>query len=235
MVLGCRGPRRQGRTSSSVYVTPVTAAPCGCTPDCLQPITHRSSRDSCHFPFLRVRKRVARLPIPPSPHCALQLADPPPPHLPTTPLVTTSSSSRSRWRNNRLQRRATHNHHPLPLPPLPGVGFPTQATGQPQPSLSLESPQPATRAASARPDVAKSEQPSTLLVFFFFSFSFFLVPSLPSLVPFHPSFYFYSSLFASPCCKVRLLFDERVSQPGVHQPASGEPVGQRLSFSESIR
>lgn len=110
MVVGCRGPRRQGRTSSSDYVTPVTAAPCGCTPDCLQPITHRSSRDSCHFPFLRVRKRVARLPIPPSLHRTLQLADPPPPQLLTTPPATTSSASRSRWRNNRLQRRATHNH-----------------------------------------------------------------------------------------------------------------------------
>lgn len=37
MVVGCWGPRQQGRTSSSDYVTPVTAAPVrGCTPDCLR-------------------------------------------------------------------------------------------------------------------------------------------------------------------------------------------------------
>lgn len=105
MVVGCRGPRRQGRTSSSDYVTPVTAAPCGCTLDCLQPITHRSSRDSCHFPFLRVRKRVARLPIPPfpTPRVRPRLACHPTP-------AATSSGPRSRWRNNRLQPRTTHNH-----------------------------------------------------------------------------------------------------------------------------
>jgi len=41
MVVGCWGPRQQGRTSSSDYVTPVTAAPVrGCTPDCLRkPVT----------------------------------------------------------------------------------------------------------------------------------------------------------------------------------------------------
>ena len=217
MVLGCRGPRRQGRTSSSVYVTPVTAAPCGCTPDCLQPITHRSSRDSCHFPFLRVRKRVARLPIPPSPHCALQLADPSPPQLPTTPLVTTSSSSRSRWRNNRLQRRATHK------PPPSGVGFPTQATGQPQPSLSLESPQPATRAASARADVAKSEQPSTLFFFFFF-FSFFL---FLLLLPFLLSSLFI--LLSLPCKYV--LFDERVCPAFTSQPVASQSSKGSLSLN----
>jgi len=37
MVVGCWGPRQQGRTSSSDYVTPVTAAPVrDCTPDCLR-------------------------------------------------------------------------------------------------------------------------------------------------------------------------------------------------------
>lgn len=37
MVVGCWGPRQQGRTSSSDYVTPVTATPVrGCTPDCLR-------------------------------------------------------------------------------------------------------------------------------------------------------------------------------------------------------
>jgi len=43
MVVGCWGPRQQGRTSSSDYVTPVTAAPVrGCTPDCLRkPVTGR--------------------------------------------------------------------------------------------------------------------------------------------------------------------------------------------------
>lgn len=97
MVVGCRGPRRQGRTSSSDYVTPVTAAPCGCTPDCLQPIAHRSSRDSCHFPFLHVRKRVARLPARPRRSAP-------------RPTATPTSRPRSRWRNNRLRRRATHNH-----------------------------------------------------------------------------------------------------------------------------
>lgn len=37
MVVGCWGPHQQGHTSSSDYVTPVTAAPVrGCTPDCLR-------------------------------------------------------------------------------------------------------------------------------------------------------------------------------------------------------
>lgn len=37
MIVGCWGPRQQGHTSSSDYVTPVTAAPVrGCTPDCLR-------------------------------------------------------------------------------------------------------------------------------------------------------------------------------------------------------
>lgn len=37
MVVGCWGPRQQGRTSSSNYVTPVTATPVrDCTPDCLR-------------------------------------------------------------------------------------------------------------------------------------------------------------------------------------------------------
>lgn len=143
MVVGCRGPRRQGRTSSSDYVTPVTAAPCGCTLDCLQPITHRSSRDSCHFPFLRVRKRVARLPIPPSPPLESAPASPatPPPRPPRAARVQGGGTTASN-----LERRTT----------TPGVSFPTQATGQPQPSLSLENPRPATRAARA--DVAKGER-----------------------------------------------------------------------------
>lgn len=59
MVVGCWGPRQQGHTSSSDYVTPVTAVPVrGCTPDCLRkPVTGR--HPSCGrgfqslFPFLR--------------------------------------------------------------------------------------------------------------------------------------------------------------------------------------
>lgn len=84
MVVGCRGPRRQGRTSSSDYVTPVTAAPCGCTLDCLQPITHRSSRDSCHFPFLRAYARGLqgyRFPPLVPLRRALPSSPPPPGHL----------------------------------------------------------------------------------------------------------------------------------------------------------
>lgn len=66
MVVGCWGPRQQGRTSSSDYVTPVTAAPVrGCTPDCLRkPVTGRHPFDRGIPVSLprRVRKRVARLP-----------------------------------------------------------------------------------------------------------------------------------------------------------------------------
>lgn len=95
----------------------------------------------------RVRKRVARLPIPPpsSPSAARSPRARPRP----------ATSSGSRWRNNRLQRRTT----------TPGVSFPTQAaTGQPQPSLSLENPRPVTRAARA--DVAKGERVQLFLLSF---------------------------------------------------------------------
>lgn len=127
MVVGCRGPRRQGRTSSSDYVTPVTAAPCGCTLDCLclQPITHRSSRDSCHSPPRTYARGLQgyRSPLP--------LGWRP------TPV------RRSRWRNNRRLER--------PRTTTPGVSFPTQpATAI---TLAGKSPRPVTRAARA--DVAK--------------------------------------------------------------------------------
>lgn len=149
MVVGCRGPRWQGRTSSSDYVTPVTAAPCGCTLDCLQPITHRSSRDSCHFPFLRAYARGLQG-YRSSPSAARSPRARPRP----------ATSSGSRWRNNRLQRRTT----------TPGVSFPTQAaTGQPQPSLSLENPRPVTRAARA--DVAKGERVQLFLPSFPLSYA----------------------------------------------------------------
>lgn len=218
MVLGCRGPRRQGRTSSSVYVTPVTAAPCGCTPDCLQPITHRSSRDSCHFPFLRVRKRVARLPIPPSPHCALQLADPPP----------LASVTNHPTRDHLELFAFKVEEQPPPTssdaqPPTQESVFLRKQPASHQPSLSLESPQPATRAASARADVAKSEQPSTFL---FFPFSFLLAPSLPSLVPFHPSFLCFDS---SLCIAVQARPLRRTRLPGVRQPVASHSAKRSLS------
>lgn len=60
MVVGCWGPRQQGRTSSSDYVTPVTAASVrGCTPDCLRKLAAGSHPSSGRgipqslFPFLK--------------------------------------------------------------------------------------------------------------------------------------------------------------------------------------
>lgn len=202
MVVGCRGPRRQGRTSSSDYVTPVTAAPCGCTLDCLQPITHRSSRDSCHFPFLRVRKRVARLPIPLSPPRTPSLestpasAAIPPPRPPRAARVQGGGTTASN-----LERRTT----------TPGVSFPTQAaTGQPQPSLSLENPRPVTRAARA--DVAKGERVQLFLPFFF----------LLLLVLFSLSLSF--SLFT---CESSIV----VRRTRYSLFTNGEPTGQRRALS----
>lgn len=180
MVVGCRGPRRQGRTSSSDYVTPVTAAPCGCTFDCLQPITHRSSRDSCHFPFLRVRKRVARLPIPPFPtaHPLSRIH----PRLGCHPTpAATSSGSRSRWRNNRLQPRATHNH--------PRSQFSYASSNRPATAITFA------RKSSARYEGGqgwrcKGRACSTFPSFFFFLLLLVL---------------FSLSLFLSPFLRVRVL------------------------------
>lgn len=60
MVVGCWGPRQQGHTSSSDYVTPVTAAPVrGCTPNCLRKPAAGSHPSSGRgipvslFPFLK--------------------------------------------------------------------------------------------------------------------------------------------------------------------------------------
>lgn len=88
MVVGCWGPRQQGRTSSSDYVTPVTATPVrGCTPDCLRkPAADSHPSSGCGIPVslsppslsARVRKRVARLPAYPLPS---------PPHLPASTLA----------------------------------------------------------------------------------------------------------------------------------------------------
>lgn len=210
MVVGCRGPRRQGRTSSSDYVTPVTAAPCGCTPDCLQPITHRSSRDSCHFPFLRVRKRVARLPIPPSLHRTLQLADPPPPQLLTTPPATTSSASRSRWRNNRLQRRATHNH--------PRSRF-SYASNRPATAITFARKYSACYEAQPGLTLQRASNDQLFSSAFRFS-SFFIVLSIV-----------FSSVSLSLCYRVGICF----SMNTFTAFTIGEQVDQRFSFPESIR
>ena len=94
MVVGCRGPHRQGRTSSTDYVTPVTAALRGCTPDCLQP----------HNPPLL--PGFLSLPLPPRTQEGCKVTSgplrPPPPAPPPPPPLPCS-----RWRNSRLRRRSS--------------------------------------------------------------------------------------------------------------------------------
>lgn len=117
MVVGCRGPRWQGRTSSSDYVTPVTAAPCGCTLDCLQPITHRSSRDSCHFPFLRAYARGLQgyrsPPRPPPPRAPLEPAPARPPRAVQGGGTTASNDAQPPPESVflRKQQPASRSHH----------------------------------------------------------------------------------------------------------------------------
>lgn len=86
MVVGCWGPRQQGRTSSSDYVTPVTAAPVrGCTPDCLRkpaagshPSSDRGIPVSLPLPQARAYARGLQ---------GYRRTLPSPPHLPTSTLA----------------------------------------------------------------------------------------------------------------------------------------------------
>lgn len=142
MVVGCWGPRQQGRTSSSDYVTPVTAAPVrDCTPDCLRkPVTGRHPSCGRGIPvslplpatrayarglqgYRRITHPCSTLihaftrAIPCACSLAIGLSAVPPTSLAAKP---TPPSIRSPLREHR---------HPHVLPT------------QPRPSLSLESPQ----------------------------------------------------------------------------------------------
>lgn len=145
MVVGCWGPRQQGRTSSTDYVTPVTAVPVrlhprlpsqlatGRHPSCGIPVSLSSPSSIRTQEGCKVTGETPR--SPPTLARSLTLSSPflpyyvlrsRPPSRPTPPSTTTLSHPRESTRKT----TATPAR-------LPHGAFPTQ----PRPSLSLESPQ----------------------------------------------------------------------------------------------
>lgn len=109
-------------TTSRPSLPPHAAAP----PTASKPITHRSSRDSCHFPFLHVRKRVARLRMRPLPRRPSDR-----PFHPSSPLPATPP-----WHRERAFKV---EEQPLDTQPPPHSVFLRKLPKpNPQPSLSLE-------------------------------------------------------------------------------------------------
>lgn len=180
MVVGCWGPRQQGRTSSSDYVTPVTAVLVrGCTPDCLRkPVTgrHPSDRGDSSLPSsTRVRKRVARLPSAntlsfSAPSSRYRIALPAvlrsrPPSRPNQPSPSTTTLLP-------LQEPRTHGEPPPPPPRVllsyaaTAITFAGKSSGAVRvPGLTLQG---VVRGATVNLPFSHS----AIFSFFFFTFSF---------------------------------------------------------------
>lgn len=194
MVVGCWGPRQQGHTSSSDYVTPVTAAPVrGCTPNCLRKPAAGSHPSSGRgipvslFPFLK-RTRTQE-------GCKVTgITHPSPPRLPAStlarvfaivsPFLPFLPSSEADLPRGRPTPPSTTT---LPTPPslplagelrtrsttvtaTPAYRSPAALPTQPRPSLSLESPRrPLGSPGLTLQGVVRGHSKSFFFVFYFFS------------------------------------------------------------------
>jgi len=196
MVVGCWGPRQQGHTSSSDYVTPVTAAPVrGCTPNCLRKPAAGSHPSSGRgipvslFPFLKRTRtqegcKVTGITHPPRPRVyprqpsrACSLSYRPSCHS-CRPLKPTSLAA-----DQPLNDDSANPSLPPSLPlagelrtrsttvtATPAYRSPAALPTQPRPSLSLESPRrPLGSPGLTLQGAVRGHSKSFFFVFYFFS------------------------------------------------------------------